>query len=550
MRLVRLAQQPSRVAEDVRAALASLGRGSTVIGGVALIGADPVGEGAPVEAVVVLPKGVLIVIGVDLPDPALRLEAPLSAQWKADGWPLVHGDDTVNPATEALDVSQACERRIAEIAPGAAPIGTILAVGPYVETVEQPPADLAGPVRVLYPTPTSMLAATVSLATARRPRSIDQARALIEALAPGTPDLSDEVLLGEGFSQFSDNEQTVIRENPLVAAAPTRPVPPQEPPAKPAPAPVPAAVPSPPAASAAAPVASAAPAAPAVKQAEQTPAKTPPPRRTPAPPVAQRPPTPPSAVSDPDPAPAAPPAATSASAPTSTVAAASTAGAPPHQPDQPRSESAQPEKKSRTVRWLPIGAIGLLVVLLVAAIVVAANSSSDTPAPTASPSTPAATPPPTPVSSAPPSTAPVQSLEFTRRASSADQRCASHAFGDVQVSLQRTSCAGVRRASFAATVDGRPAAVTVGIVDFTSSGQAAAFKAIADTPGGGGILDVATETGQWNGEVPRFENAAYQSKLDGASVRVVQAVWLTGPSTSDDPALTRAAQGALDQPVS
>ncbi|MFD9888963.1 hypothetical protein ACFWY9_06455 [Amycolatopsis sp. NPDC059027] len=118
------------------------------------------------------------------------------------------------------------------------------------------------------------------------------------------------------------------------------------------------------------------------------------------------------------------------------------------------------------------------------------------------------------------------------------------------MSLQRTSCAGVRRASFAATVDGRPAAVTVGIVDFTSSGQAAAFKAIADTPGGGGILDVATETGQWNGEVPRFENAAYQSKLDGASVRVVQAVWLTGPSTSDDPALTRAAQGALDQPVS
>ncbi|MFD9888964.1 hypothetical protein ACFWY9_06460 [Amycolatopsis sp. NPDC059027] len=307
MRLVRLAQQPSRVAEDVRAALASLGRGSTVIGGVALIGADPVGEGAPVEAVVVLPKGVLIVIGVDLPDPALRLEAPLSAQWKADGWPLVHGDDTVNPATEALDVSQACERRIAEIAPGAAPIGTILAVGPYVETVEQPPADLAGPVRVLYPTPTSMLAATVSLATARRPRSIDQARALIEALAPGTPDLSDEVLLGEGFSQFSDNEQTVIRENPLVAAAPTRPVPPQEPPAKPAPAPVPAAVPSPPAASAAAPVASAAPAAPAVKQAEQTPAKTPPPRRTPAPPVAQRPPTPPSAVSDPDPPPPPPP---------------------------------------------------------------------------------------------------------------------------------------------------------------------------------------------------------------------------------------------------
>ncbi|GAA4531279.1 hypothetical protein [Amycolatopsis samaneae] len=538
MRLVRLAQQPSRVAEDVRAALASLGRGSTVIGGVALIGADPVGAGRPVEAVVVLPKGVLIVIGVDLPDPALRLEAPLSAQWKADGWPLVHGDDTVNPATEALDVSQACERRIAEIAPGAAPIGTIIAVGPYVETVEQPPADLAGPVRVLHPTPTSMLAATVSLATARRPRSVDQARALLEALAPGTPELSDEILLGEGFSQFSDNEQTVIRENPLVAAAPTRPVPsPAKPPAKPEPAPASA----PPVAQ---PVAQ--PVVPAQPPAPAEPAPKPPepvrPVPVPAQPVARRPPTPP------PPAPTPPPPAAPAPEPAPPVAAATAATAATSAP--PETTRASRPEKSRTVRWLPLGAIGLLVVLLVAAIVVATNSSSPAPAPAARPSPPPATTSPAPVSSAPPSTAPAQTLEFARRASSADQRCASHAFGDVQVSLQRTSCSAVRRASFAATVDGRAAAVTVGVVDFASPGQAAAFKEIADAPGGGGILDVATETGQWNGEVPRFENAAYQSRLDGASVRLVQAVWLTGPSTSDDPALTRAAKGALDQPLS
>ncbi|MER6878267.1 hypothetical protein ABT279_49795, partial [Amycolatopsis sp. NPDC000673] len=201
MRLVRLGQQPSRVAEDVRAALASLGRGSTVIGGVALVGARPTGD-RPVEAVVVLPAGVLVVIGVDLPDPALRLEAPLSGPWKADGWPLVHGDD-VNPATEALDLSQECERRIAEL--GGGPVGTIVAVGPYVETVDQPPGDLAGPVRVLHPTPTTMLAATVSLATARHPRSVDQARALISALAPDAPELSDEVLRGEGFVRFADD---------------------------------------------------------------------------------------------------------------------------------------------------------------------------------------------------------------------------------------------------------------------------------------------------------------------------------------------------------
>ena len=42
MRLVRLAQQPSLVSEDIRAALASLGRGNTVVGGISLIGVRPI----------------------------------------------------------------------------------------------------------------------------------------------------------------------------------------------------------------------------------------------------------------------------------------------------------------------------------------------------------------------------------------------------------------------------------------------------------------------------------------------------------------------------
>ncbi len=476
VRLVRLAQQPSRVAEDVRAALASLGRGSTVVGGVALVGASPV-EGRPVEAVVVMPKGVLIVIGVDLPDPALKLEAPLGGPWKADGWPLVHGDTSINPATDALSLSAACTHKIADVAPGAGPIGTIIAVGPYVETVEQPAADLAGSVRVLYPTAKTMLAATVSLATASRPRSVQQARDLIAALAPDAPPMPEEVLLGEGFSAFSDDEPTVIRENPLVAIAPTvpvqhpgkakRPAKPAAPPAKPVQAaPLPQAV--------------------AVK---------------PVPPVRQAPP------------PATP------------------AEAPPKAPHQ-----------SKTVKWLPVAAIGLLIVLLVAAISVASGGDD-----TASTQTP---PPPTPAtSSPPPSSSAVENIQFTSRASAADQKCASHAYGDVQSSLQRTSCSAVKRASFASSIDGRAAAVTIAVVDFPDAAQASAFKATADTPGGGGILDIATETDQWQGDVPVFEGAAYQSGLDGKSVRLVQVVWVPGPSTPDDPGLVRGAKAALELPV-
>jgi hypothetical protein len=159
-------------------------------------------------------------------------------------------------------------------------------------------------------------------------------------------------------------------------------------------------------------------------------------------------------------------------------------------------------------------------------------------------------PPPATSKAQPPPTTPVRSLQFALRAAGGDQRCASHAFGDAQASLQQTSCSGVKRASYAAAVDGRGGAVTVGVVEFPDAAQAAAFKAVADTPGGGGVLDLATETGQWGATpVPRFENAAYASKLDGSSVRIVQAVWAPGPSTPDDPGLVRAAEAALDLPA-
>ncbi|MYW93681.1 hypothetical protein G3I59_24455 [Amycolatopsis rubida] len=804
MRLVRLGQQPSRVAEDVRAALASLGRGSTVIGGVALVGARPAGD-RPVEAVVVLPAGVLVVIGVDLPDPALRLEAPLGGPWKADGWPLVHGDD-VNPATEALDLSQECERRIAEL--GGGPVGTIVAVGPYVETVDQPPGDLAGPVRVLHPTPTTMLAATVSLATARHPRSVDQARALIAALAPDAPELSDEVLRGEGFVRFADDvpvppgprspggsagaasagsagaagvasagpasNRTAAANSgsstgPALAAPGSDAGPSTAAAASPGTAAVsagaaagptagvsagtvgaaastaatsgpagaaaepgaagsgsgspgpgnsapdsarvdaagsgatgsntfasgaapsgavgsgaaasgaagsgsakPDAAGSGPAGSASAgtdaaiaagrstadavtgdtagpqnpagaedarglpvfpgngttasgamePKAAASPsnpsAAPPVPRPKIIAVRPPRPEIPPielgslseapaesaAPPEAptEKMPSPakprdagrprgavppvvpgngPWPSSPPQPAPAAGegamPAAdpgTSAGAGTgsgpaspgtgapatgagaettaaagpgtgagATAAAGTGAGAAGAGPDAP----AGPGKPaSRTVKWVPIAAIVLLVALVVSAIVVATNGGDDTAAaPPAGSAPPSSVPSPAP-SSAKPSVPPAPALAFEPRASSADQKCASHAFGDVQASLQQTSCSAVRRASYTALVDGRTAAVTVAVVEFSDAGQANHLKQVADNPGGGGILDVATETGKWPSGPPQFDGAAYASKIDGNGVRIVQAVWQPGPSTADDPGLARAAKGALD----
>ncbi|PRX48456.1 hypothetical protein B0I33_104272 [Prauserella shujinwangii] len=217
MRLVRFPRQPARVSGDIRAALASLGRGQTVIGGIGVLGVRPPGWTRDLDAVLITPRGVVVVVGVDLPDPSIRLEAPLAGQWKADGWPLVHRGEAVNPAIEALELAESLASLVRAEQPDV-PIGTVIAVGPFVETIEQPPTDLAGPVRVVYPTATSMLAATVSLASADDPLSATQVRSVLSVVAPDAPEQPDDALRAEGFPVADE-------EHPLAASAPTVPAP-------------------------------------------------------------------------------------------------------------------------------------------------------------------------------------------------------------------------------------------------------------------------------------------------------------------------------------
>ncbi|WP_431929091.1 hypothetical protein [Amycolatopsis tucumanensis] len=447
MRLIRLERQPSRVADDVRAALAALGRGDDFAGGIALAGARPLPDRPPAEAVVVLPTVVLVVIGVDLPDPAIRLEAPLTGQWKADGWPLVADGDVVNPAADALALADAVIERLRPDVPEHLPIATILAVGPFVEEIEQPPADLAGNVRVLFPTQNSLLAAIASLTPAPWPCTPAQARALIGKLAPDTG-LTDDDLAAEGF--------TVTEESATVKLAPVKPRPRRHRQAEPA------AVP------------------PIVPPAEVT---------MPVPRIAA----------------AAPVRAIPASAP---------------------------------VPWRPVAAIAVALVLLAVVLVLVTTGGDDEPA-TASAPTTAVTPAPQAVAG----------IEFTKRASGTERTCAARAYGDLQARLQASGCAGMERGSFEATVDGRAVAVSVAVLTFGSDEQAAAFKQLADTPGSGGIADLATETHQWPRE-PDTAGAAYQSAISGPAVRLVLAAYVDGKSAPDDPALLRAAGAALGVRIS
>jgi hypothetical protein len=198
VRLIRLGGESSEVGADVRAALASWGRGDGVVGGVALLGAK-VAEAGPVDAIVLLPRGLLVVVGVDLPDPAVRLEAPLAGQWKTDGWPLVRPDGAVNPATEVLEAVGTINSHLEQARVEQLPVATVIAVGPYVSKVEQPTADLLRGIRVLHPEPMTLLTAARELATHPRPCTASQARALLTVLQPDNSTIAALDLEAEGF---------------------------------------------------------------------------------------------------------------------------------------------------------------------------------------------------------------------------------------------------------------------------------------------------------------------------------------------------------------
>ncbi|MFT7837374.1 hypothetical protein Q5530_14600 [Saccharothrix sp. BKS2] len=224
MRLIRLGSEPSGVGADVRAALSTWGNGDAVLGGVALLGVRPPDCPRELDAVVVLPRGVLVVVGVDLPDPAVRLEAPLNGQWRIDGWPLTRPDGALSPAAEALEATTAVARRIQDMRGEPLPVTTVVAVGPYVGQVVQPTVDLNRGVRVLHPKPTTLLAAARELATSDRPCSAEHAAKLVAVLAPTGPPPPRAQLLAEGFSDAAADlasANTVLL--PRITVAPRRP---------------------------------------------------------------------------------------------------------------------------------------------------------------------------------------------------------------------------------------------------------------------------------------------------------------------------------------
>ena len=233
MRLVRLGTESSRVGADVRAALSSWGRGDLVLGGVALLGPRLSATDLPIEAILLVPRGIVVVVGVDLPDPAMRLDAPLAGQWQTDGWPLVRPDGVINPAGEALAASAAVARQLQASRVEPVPVSTVIAVGPFVGQVVQPTTDLHRGVRVLHPQAKPLLTAVRELATYDRPVTVEQTRQLLKVLlgeqVAGRQALSTAELTAEGFPDVVSKDMASASTTliPKIADAdpPPRPAP-------------------------------------------------------------------------------------------------------------------------------------------------------------------------------------------------------------------------------------------------------------------------------------------------------------------------------------
>ncbi|MFC7342095.1 hypothetical protein [Saccharopolyspora griseoalba] len=225
MHVVRLGDKSAEVGADVRAALAAWGAGRSVLGGVAVLGARPPGSPRPMEAVIAQPRGIVVVHGVDLPEPAAKLDAPLGTPWTVDGWPLVRTEGKVNPGQEGLESAAALARSAQSRGMEPLPVAAIVAVGPYAGQITQPTADLHRGVRVISPSTTALLAAARELATYETPCSAESARELLRLLGvEREDDLDVELLLAEGFPASPETD-LARRETALIPkyAEPSRP---------------------------------------------------------------------------------------------------------------------------------------------------------------------------------------------------------------------------------------------------------------------------------------------------------------------------------------
>nr|WP_275585918.1 hypothetical protein [Geodermatophilus sabuli] len=130
-----------------------------------------------------------------------------------------------------------------------------------------------------------------------------------------------------------------------------------------------------------------------------------------------------------------------------------------------------------------------------------------------------------------------------------DPSCAGNAYGAVADFFADTECAGLARALYSTDVEGRPAVVSVSVVDMGDAAGARALRALTDRNGSGNVSDLLREGVRYAGGPEQLSGAEYASAVSGSRVTIVEAAWSAAGDAGSTADLDAVAGVSLVLPV-
>jgi hypothetical protein len=152
-----------------------------------------------------------------------------------------------------------------------------------------------------------------------------------------------------------------------------------------------------------------------------------------------------------------------------------------------------------------------------------------------------------PVTTSSPSAQPTDTLPagWVRQAGDDQTDCAAHSYGQVRTFFAKTPCSSVHRLLATTRQGSRAVVIASNVVTFDTAGQAARYLALVNSDGTGNISDLLREGVGYAGGPSKLPAAAFASRQSGSQVWVAEAGYVTGSSSTSDPALKAIAEQGI-----
>lgn len=134
---------------------------------------------------------------------------------------------------------------------------------------------------------------------------------------------------------------------------------------------------------------------------------------------------------------------------------------------------------------------------------------------------------------------------WTRQAGDDQTDCAAHSYGQVQTFFGKTPCSSVHRLLATTKQGGRTVVIAANEVTFDTTAQASRYLALVNSDGTGNISDLLREGVGFPGAPSKLPDAAFASRQSGSQVWVAEAAYLSGSSSTSDPALKAIAEKGI-----